>query len=262
MELEQRVRLGTVITYEFPLNERVRTMLRLEDLYSRVNHFVDRDGGTDHHAAIEVLFELIEVASRADLKADLLQELDRQKRMLMSLHDNPDVSEDALSAVLDKIERCAESLLAITGKVGQPLRENEWLMAIKQRSSIPGGTCEFDLPSYHYWQQQDAETRRRYLFGWMEPLEPIRRAMSIVLKLLRESGKEHHFTAQHGNFQQMQGGRMAQMLRIILDEKLPCVPEVSANKYALSIRFICADYAAKTTLFDHEVEFDLIFCSL
>jgi len=79
---------------------------------------------------------------------------------------------------------------------------------------------------------------------------------------LRESGKEHHFTAQHGNFQQMQGGRMAQMLRIILDEKLPCVPEVSANKYALSIRFICADYAAKTTLFDHDVEFDLIFCSL
>ncbi len=251
-----------MITYEFPLNERVRTLLRLEDLYARVNHFIDRDSGTDHHAAIEVLFELIEVASRADLKADLLQELDRQKRMLMSLHDNPEVSEDALGAVLDKIERCADSLLAITGKVGQPLRENEWLMTIKQRASIPGGTCEFDLPSFHYWQKQDAETRRRYLFGWMESLEPIRRAMSIVLKLLRESGKEHRLVAQHGNFQQMQGGRMAQMLRIMLDDKLACVPEVSANKYALSIRFVCADYAAKTTLFDQDVEFDLIFCSL
>ncbi len=237
-------------------------MLRLEDLYNRVNHFIDRDSGNDHHAAIEVMFELIEVASRADLKADLLQELDRQKRILMSLHDNPEVSEDALSAVLDKIERCAESLGGISGKVGQPLRDNEWLMGIKQRASIPGGTCEFDLPSFHYWQQQDAETRRRSLVSWLEPLEPIRRAMFIVLKLLRESGKEHRLTAQHGNFQQMQGGRMAQMLRIVLDAKLPCVPEVSANKYALSIRFICADYAAKTTLFDQDVEFDLIFCSL
>ncbi len=237
-------------------------MLRLEDLYNRINHFIDRDSGNDHHAAIEVLFELIEVASRADLKADLLQELDRQKRILMSLHDNPEVSEDALSAVLDKIERCSDSLVAITGKVGQPLRENEWLMAIKQRASIPGGTCEFDLPSFHYWQQQDAETRRRSLVGWLEPLEPIRRAMSIVLKLLRESGKEHRLTAQRGNFQQMQGGRMAQMLRIILNDRLPCVPEVSANKYALSIRFICADYAAKTTLFDQDVDFELIFCSL
>ncbi len=237
-------------------------MLRLEDLYARVNHFIDRDSGADHHAAIEVLFELIEVASRADLKADLLQELDRQKRMLMSLHDNPEVSEDALGAVLEKIERCGDSLLAITGKVGQSLRDNEWLMTIKQRASIPGGTCEFDLPSFHYWQQQDAETRRRYLLSWVESLEPIRRAMSIVLKLLRESGKEHRLVAQHGNFQQMQGGRMAQMLRIMLDDKLPCVPEVSANKYALSIRFVCADYAAKTTLFDQDVEFDLIFCSL
>lgn len=251
-----------MITYEFPLNERVRTMLRLEDLFGRVNHFIEGDSGYDHHAAIDVLFELIEVAGRADLKADLLQEMDRQKRLLMTLRENPDVSEDALDAVLDKIEHSCESLLSITGKIGQHLRDNEWLMGIKQRANIPGGTCEFDLPSYHYWQQQDAATRRRYLDGWMEPLEPIRRGLSIVLKLLRESGKEHHFTAHHGNFQQMQGGRMAQMLRIVLDDKLPCIPEISANKYALSIRFIAANYAAKTTLFDKDVEFDLIFCSL
>ncbi len=251
-----------MITYEFPLNERVRTLLRLEDLYNRVNYFIDRDSSADHHAAIDILFDLIEVASRADLKADLLQELDRQKRMLMSLHDNPEVSEEALNTVLDKVEHCSESLLAISGKVGQPLRDNEWLMSIKQRASIPGGTCEFDLPSFHYWQEQDAVTRRRFLMEWMESLEPIRRAKSIVLKLLRESGKEHRLVAQHGNFQQMQGGRMAQMLRIALEDALPCVPEVSANKYALSIRFVCADYAAKTTLYDHDVEFDLIFCSL
>jgi len=251
-----------VISYEFPLNERVRTMLRLEDLYGRVNHFIERDSRNDHHAAIDALFELIEVAGRADLKADLMQEMDRQKRLLMSLRGNPEVSEDALNAALDKIERSAESLLSITGKIGQHLRENEWLMSIKQRASIPGGTCEFDLPSYHYWQQQDAATRRRYLNQWIEPLQPIRKGLSIVLKLLRESGKEYHFTAHHGNFQQMQGGRMAQMLRIILDDKLHCIPEISANKYALNIRFIVADYAAKTTLFDQDVEFDLIFCSL
>lgn len=251
-----------MITYEFPLNERIRTMLRLEDLYGRINHFIARDSSDDHHAAIEILFDLVEVASRADLKADLLQELDRQKRMLISLHDNPDVSEEALGTVLEKIERCQESLSAIAGKVGQPLRDNEWLMSIKQRASIPGGTCEFDLPSYHYWQQQDAATRRKFLTDWMEPMEPIRRALSIVLRLLRDGGKEHRLVAQHGNFQQMQGGRIAQMLRIILDDALPCIPEVSANKYALSIRFIVADYAAKSTLFDQDVAFDLVFCSL
>lgn len=251
-----------MITYEFPLNERIRTMLRLEDLYGRLIHFIDRDTANDHHAAIDILFDLVEVASRADLKADLLQELERQKRTLLSLHGNPEVSEDALTAVLGKVERCADSLATITGKIGQPLKENEWLMSIKQRASIPGGTCEFDLPSFHYWKQREASTRRRFLQDWLEPLEPILRAKSIVLKLLRESGKEHHLVAQHGNFHQMQGGRMAQMLRIQMDDALPCIPEVSANKYALSIRFIHADYAAKTTLYDQDVEFDLVFCSL
>ena len=58
----------------------------------------------------------------------------------------------------------------------------------------------------------------------------------------------------------MQGGRMAQMLRVTLDKNLPCIPEISANKYALNIRFVAADYAAKTTLYDKDVEFNLIFC--
>jgi len=43
-------------------------------------------------------------------------------------------------------------------------------MGIKQRASIPGGTCEFDLPSYHYWQQQDASLRRESLQAWLAPL--------------------------------------------------------------------------------------------
>lgn len=251
-----------MICYEFPLNERVRTLLRLEDLYARLSHFIQSDHCDDHHAAIELLFELVEVAGRADLKADLLQELDRQKRLLMALRDNPEVSSGALNIVLDKIERNINALLAFNGKIGQHLRENEWLMIIKQRASIPGGSCEFDLPSYHYWQQQAPGIRRDALNRWLDPLLPVRSSMEIVLKLLRESGKEHSVTAQHGNFQQMQGGRMAQMLRICLNKDLPCIPEISANKYALNIRFVAADYAAKTTLYGHNVDFQLIFCSL
>ena len=251
-----------MISYEFPLNERIRTLLRLEDLYERITHFIDRGTGDDHHAALGVLFEILEVAGRADLKADLLQEMERQKRLLSGLRNNPEISEDALDAVLDEIEHANDELLALSGKVGQHLRDNEWLMGIKQRACIPGGTCEFDLPSYHYWLQQDVTLRRNYLKAWLGPLLPIREGLIIVLKLLRESGKTHHYTAQHGNFQQMQGGRMAQMLRISLDEKLPCLPEISANKYALNIRFIAANYAARSTLFDQDVPFDLTFCSL
>ncbi|MBU1777941.1 MAG: cell division protein ZapD [Gammaproteobacteria bacterium] len=251
-----------MISYEFPLNERVRTMLRLEDLFFRFSRFIESSESPDHHAALGVLFEILEVACRADLKSDLLQELDRQKKVLNSLHNNPEISEDALDTVIAEIEQTCTTLLKTSGKIGQHLREDEWLMGIKQRAVIPGGVCEFDLPSYHYWQHQPAESRREALHGWIAPLLPLRDGISILLKLLRESGRTHHFTAFHGSFQQMQGGRLAQMLRVSLDTELPCIPEVSANKYALNIRFVEAKYTAKTALYDQDVAFDLTFCSL
>ena len=251
-----------MIDYEFPLNEKVRTLLRLEDLFARMAHFIEYAQGMDHHAALITLFEILEVASRADLKSELLQELERQKRNLSALHNNPAISEGALDAILAEIEGASAEILAMPGKTGQHLRENEWLMGIKQRAVMPGGTCEFDLPSYHYWQEQDAGSRREYLQAWLAPFLPLRTGLRIILRLLRESGKVLHFTAHQGTFQQMQGGRVAQMLRVSLSSDLACIPEVGANKYAINIRFIAADYAAKTTLFEQDVPFDLTFCSL
>jgi len=251
-----------VISYEYPLNEKVRTLLRLEDLFSRMKHFTNLSDSSDHHAAMCTLFEILEVVSRADLKSELLQELERQKRVLSSLHNNPAISEQALDAVLAEIDQVSVSLLAMSGKIGQHLRENESLMGIKQRAVMPGGTCEFDLPSYHYWQKQDVNLRRESLRAWLAPLLPLEAGSRIILQLLRESGKAFHFTAHQGTFQQMQGGRVAQMLRVSLSTELACIPEVGANKYAINIRFIAANYAAKSALFEQDVPFDLTFCSL
>ena len=251
-----------MISYEFPLNEKIRTLLRLEDLFARMAHFTEHDHSMDHHAALITLFEILEVICRADLKSDLLKELERQKRVLSNLRSNPEISEDALDAILTEIEQTYELLLAMSGKIGQHLRENEWLMSIKQRAVMPGGTCEFDLPSYHYWQAQDSGLQRENLRSWLAPLLPLHTGLKIILQLLRENGKSFNFTAHQGTFQQMQGGRVAQMLRVRIGSELPCIPEVGANKYAINIRFIAANYAAKTTLFEQDVPFELTFCSL
>jgi len=178
-----------VITYEYPLNERIRTLLRLENLFERASHFlVKEDDSRDHHATLLTLFEILEVASRADLKSDLLQELERQKQVLLGFRNNPQIAENVLKQVISDIERTSAALFAMTGKIGQHLRENEWLMSVKQRTGIPGGACEFDLPSYHYWLNRDGSKRNADLQGWFAPLQPIREASAIVLKLLREGG--------------------------------------------------------------------------
>lgn len=251
-----------MIRYEHPLNERIRTLLRLEDLFDKVSFFSTKDDAAEHHSALVTLFEILDVASRADLKSDLLQELERQKQALETLRKNPDVSEDALNQVLNEMQLAFRGMLDMPGKVGQHLRDNEWLMSIKQRIGIPGGVCEFDLPSYHYWLHLDPELRRRDLEDWLAPLLPIRDGFSIVLRLLRNSGKTSSHTAHQGVFQKMGAGRVAQMLCLKVDESLPCVPEISANKYALNIRFVISGSGQKAKVCENDVAFELTFCSL
>ena len=251
-----------MIVYEHPLSERIRTLLRLEDLFERIDYFVGKTNGEEHHVALLLIFEILEVASRADLKSDLLQELERQKKVLEALRDNPDISEEALENVLWQIDQSSSRLFQASGKVGQEIRENEWLMSIKQRTAIPGGVCEFDLPSYHFWLQQETDLRRHDLQQWLAPFLPTRDAICIVLRLLRESGKTSAQVAQQGVYQQMMAGRMAQMLRIGLAGDHACVPEISANKYALNIRFTTQEGMQRPKASERDVEFELTFCNL
>jgi len=221
----------SVIGYEHPLSERVRTLLRLEDMFERVDYFLHKNDPQEHHVALLSIFEMLDVSGRADLKSDLLQELERQKHTLEALRENPDVSEEALDNVLWQIDQASSRLFQASGKIGQELRENEWLMSIRQRTNIPGGVCEFDLPSYHYWLQQGPEQHRHDLQQWLAPFLPIRDAIGIVLRLRLK--REYH-----------------------------CVPEISANKYALNIRFTTQEGIQRPKAAESDVEFDLTFCNL
>jgi len=252
-----------VIRYEHPLNERIRTLMRLEDLYARALYFTGNVSPQDHHSALMALFEITDVAGRADLKTDILQELERQRQVLAPLRTNPAIDQQRLDALLGEIDLASTSLHALPGKIGAHLRENEWLSAIKQRSGIPGGVAEFDLPAYHYWLNREAVVRQHDLQHWLEPLLPIRSGLTIILRLLRENGKSTRQTASRGVFQLMlTTAKVAQLLRLSLPRELPCVPEISANKYALSIRFIGIEGMDRVAVYERDVQFDLMFCNL
>lgn len=253
-----------MITYEYPLNERIRTLLRLEDLFDKFNYFLLSDGAREHHGALLTIFEILEAAGRADLKMDLIQELERQRQALLAFRNNPEISEAALSGALYEIEQASAALLSMTGKIGQYLRENEWLMAIKSRAVIPGGACEFDLPSYHYWLHQQASARRDALMGWLRPLIPLQDGIIIVLRLLRASGSAESHVAAKGNFQKMLGGTSSQMVKITLTREVPFVPEISANKYALNVRFVSVenDSRHRNTVKPPDIAFDMTLCNL
>ncbi len=251
-----------MITYEYPLSERIRTLLRLEDLFDKTAHFVSAEDAAEHHCALATLFEILEVAARADLKFDLVQELERQRQILLSFRNNPEISEEALSGALYEIEQASTAMLAMQGKIGHYLRENEWLMSIKNRIGIPGGVCEFDLPSYHFWLNRDTAQRQSDLEAWVGPMLPIRQGIAIVLRLLRASGRPENQVAARGAYQLMLAGRTSQMIRLRVRRTDPYVPEIGANKYALNIRFLTPDTGMRPKQAEADVSFELTFCNL
>jgi len=252
---------GATILYEYPFSERVRTLLRLEDLFDKLGFFCAQDHPYSHHTALMTLFEILEVTSRTDLKGDLIQELERHKQSLLALRNNPQVSESALEAVLTSIEHAQQALNATPGKAGHQLRENEWLTSIRSRASIPGGTCEFDLPSYHAWLMRDGQTRAADLENWLRPLTQFNSGLGIVLRLLRETAHRSQQVAAQGAFQQMLQGRIYALLQVRVPAELAAIPEISANKYQLWIRFTSTDHELKARSIDRDVPFELALCA-
>lgn len=249
-------------SYDYPLNERIRTLLRVEELFAKVCYHIEANHEQQHHFALITLLQILDVIDRAELKLDLLQELDRQKTAMRLLIGNPVIATEILTTTLTSIEKASEALRNDTSKPGQILRANEWLMNIKQRAAILGGICEFDVPSYHYWLGLGEARRKHDLQTWLAPLIPLQKAVVLLLHILRGSGASTTLVAVNGAYQQMLlGSKPAQMLKIELDASLSCFPEVSANKYAINIRFNTFDCTQKPKKYDETVRFSLTLCN-
>ncbi|NBD19557.1 cell division protein ZapD [Aquabacterium fontiphilum] len=252
-----------MIIYEYPLSESIRTMLRLEHLFQRLTVLMWREDPVDHHHALATVFEVMDVASRADLKTDLLRDLDRYKNQFMSYRGNPAIQEAVLDEVLGRLEQAYSSLQSLAGKAGQSLQANDWLMSIRSRISIPGGTCEFDLPAYFAWQHLPAAQRQADLHGWVGTLAPFAQAIQLMLGLLRDAGHPHMVAAPCGQYQQsLKESRNYQLLRLRIDETLGLIPEVSANRLMVSIRLMRAETDGKLKLAaDSDAGFELTLCA-
>lgn len=251
-----------MVLYEYPFNESIRTMLRLEHLFDRLGQLIPRDTALDHHFALVTIFEIMDVASRADLKSDLLKELERHKALLNSYRGNPAISESALDEVVQRIDHAFTGLNQLSGKAGHALTTNDWLMSIRSRISIPGGTCEFDLPAYYTWQQFLPARRRNDLIQWTQSLMPLAEALRVLLGLLRDSGAPHKVAAQGGQFQQsLPAGRTYQLLRMRIDPSLGLIPEITGHRLMVSIRLMRQDEEGRLKLAAQDASFELTLCS-
>jgi cell division protein ZapD len=251
-----------VILYEYPFNERIRTYLRLEHLFARLGELAQRDEPVDHHYAITTIFEIMDVGGRADLKTEVLKDLEKQKHVLNGYRGNPSISEEALDEVIGQLDSFFSALNAVPGKVGQTLTDNDWLMSIRSRTGIPGGTFEFDLPAYFAWQHLPGSRRREDLQRWMGTLVPLARSIGMLLKLLRDAGQPQKVLASGGLYQQtLPQGRSFQLLRLRLDAETGVIPEISVNRLLVSVRMMRKENDDRLHTYTDDAQFELTLCS-
>lgn len=251
-----------MILYEYPFNERIRTYLRLEHLFRRLGELVERDSPTDHHFAITTIFEIMDVAGRADLKTDVLKDLEKQKHVLSGFRGNPAILEGVLDDVTNRLESCFAALNGLPGKAGHSLTENDWLMSIRSRVGIPGGTCEFDLPAYFAWQHTSPGARKMDLQRWIAPLVPLAESIRVLLTLLRDSGAPQKVVAPGGLYQQtLPQGRTFQLARLYMDPTLGLIPEISGNRLIVTIRLMRHKSDDRLHASTDDSTFELALCS-
>ena len=111
--------------------------------------------------------------------------------------------------------------------------------SIRQRLSVPGGTCEFDLPIYNYWLNLPESQRIAVMQAWLTPLQSLANAISLCMEIIRGVAGPEPKIAINGYYEQtLNGGVQAQLIRVAIDQAQPYYPTISAGKHRFSIRFM------------------------
>ena len=248
--------------YEQPLSERMRTFLRLEFLYQQMLYNGELETDWSTRATIATLLDILAILSRGDVRSDVHKELDHQLGILQQFHSQPGVDTGRLDTLIHNLSASREELGSIGTAFLQPLKDSEFLSSIKHRSSIPGGTCEFDLPVYSHWLRQPYERRCRDLEQWVAAVRPVCDAVTELLWLIRESAEPVDKTAINGMYQHnMQKDAKCRLLRVSLDGDGTLFPEISGSQHRFTVRFLeWSSVERRAVQTGHDVPFRLSIC--
>ncbi|MDP4529160.1 cell division protein ZapD [Alkalimonas delamerensis] len=251
----------TDVLYEHPLNEKVRTYLRLEHLLRQVQYHAQASEAADQSARQQAFFTsffaLLDVLERSDVRPDLLKDIERCEQALVTWSKHPSVSNDALQQMLQKAVRL-QSELNRSGKLGSPFKDDAFLAPIRQRFAMPGGACAFDVPQLHYWCHQPQAEQSLSQQKWLDQIELSRQSIDFVLTFARERGQFQQLEAVNGFYQNTTD--QYELLRLKYDSALGVYPTVSGNKYRFAIRFMQLSDANGRLASEKTIPFALACC--
>ncbi|MBB1198781.1 cell division protein ZapD [Enterobacteriaceae bacterium 89] len=247
--------MHTHVLFEHPLNEKMRTWLRIEFLVQQLNCNLPV---SDHASALHFfrnIGDLLDVFERGEVRTELLKELERQQRKLKQWDEVPGVDKTRIESLRQQLKNSGAILMSAP-RVGQVLREDRLIGLVRQRLSIPGGCCSFDLPTLHMWLHAPQSQRDAQVNYWLESLEPMNQALNLILDLVRNSAQFRKQTSLNGFFQD--NGEDADLLRLQLELNEQLYPQISGHKSRFAIRFMPLD--SENGQVPERLDFELACC--
>lgn len=256
--------MNTEIIYEQPLNERVRTFLRLAHLFRLNDHFMSGHTEWDVRSTIDSLLDINDLISRTDIKNEIIKELDRHTKTLNSLKKSPGVDLNRLDIILGDIGNNIEELRDKNCQPGLLLRQDELICTVKQRNAILGGSCNFDIPAYHFWLNRPTDQLKLRITEWQRDFRVIKRSIFLIINLIRNSSNPTIEKAEKGFFQKsLEQNVNCQLIRIMMPNDAIYFPEISAGKHRFTIRFLLqGDTSGRPVQTDDDLDFQLHCCIL
>ncbi|BAO43517.1 conserved hypothetical protein [Thiolapillus brandeum] len=255
--------LHNSLLFEHPLNERTRTLLRISHLFEQFEYHLPASSPWQSRAAIQALLDITSILGRADIKQELIKQLEQQKKSLERIGNNPGVDQIRLQQVLADIARMSERLFTTTSQLGTSLRKNNFLNSIAQRAPIPGGGFEFDLPQLHYWLNLPHTERVMQLDDWRHEISVVQETTDLLLGILRNSNVFRSRSTSEGFFQQsLDKNRHVDLIQVVLPAESFLYAEISGNKHRFCIRFMESTDWEQPEQTLQEVSFKLKTCAI
>ncbi|ANS41165.1 cell division protein ZapD [Serratia inhibens] len=243
------------VLFEHPLNEKMRTWLRIEFLLQQLHGQRALSETAIALTFFRTVSDLLDVLERGEVRTELLKELERQQQKLLAWADVPGVDMSVMDQLRGQLKERAAALMSAP-RLGQALREDRLISLVRQRLSIPGGCCSFDLPTLHMWMHAPQQERDTDVTDWLLTLEPLNLALTMVLDLIRQAGPFRNQISLNGFFQDNAEGADLLRLRINLAHQL--YPQISGHKTRYAIRFLPLD--SELGVVPERLTFELACC--
>ncbi|MGC9402481.1 cell division protein ZapD [Vibrio genomosp. F10 str. 9ZC157] len=245
----------TTHRFEHPLNEKTRIYLRVEALLNQLKVSSQFSDDLQHLLFFRSLFDLLEIFEQIQLKSELAKDIEKQRLAYKSWLNVEGVDQAMLRDVLNEVDEVHGSLMTAE-RFGQSLKEDRFISTIRQRFNLPGGSCCFDLPALHHWLHLPATHKESDTHAWLKTLAPLSDALTLWLKLARETGYSKSQLATNGFFQS--DAEDANILRLEIPLQYGVYPMISGHKNRFAIKFIDFKSGQACT---QDIQFSLAVCS-